>query len=624
MEWSEKRKKIAVGAILVGIGAVAVTTVVMAAGGGMGGGPGGGGPGGGMAATEKSASVITVKLATPTIGSLQRDTEFIGKIEASDTISVYPETSGKITQIYFEEGEYVNAGDLLMQLDTTDLEFAMQKAVANYDSSVASYESSVASANKTLGSDYTSKIMNAETSLEKSQNSYRTARLQYKSEIDSEDDNIDSLMERMDNANTEMENALDAYNKSKTDGTSDADREALYEAYKEKRDAYNSLADQYSDALDDYDDTKSTVAASKNNAYKDLLQAQNELELVTGAAYTEQKAVIEAQLKASQLSLEASQLSLEEAQRNIDKASVYAPVSGKIQTCDAEQYAIASTNSPAFTILNDDTVQLTFNASADGASALNVGDTVTVTRSGETYDAIISEVASEADASSGLFPIKASLSETAAGLLPGISVKVSAATAKAENVLLIPVDNVYYDGDQPYVFTYESGNAVRKDLVTGMSDAETIVVEEGLQPSSLIITTWHPDLADGAAVLLADGQEEVINAAANAGDLPAKTENASSAEETPKTAASSKKTDEAAQMEGAEIADEIDSEDAVSEIATQVYDDFGIELPETPAYPETPEMKDLSAPVLGKSSAASEAIAKSLSDSSSSGMLNKK
>lgn len=628
MEWNEKKRKLSVGAILVGVGAIAVTTVVMAAGGGPGGGGGMGGPGGGgMAAAEKSASIITVKLAAPTIGSLTRNTEFIGKIEAADAISVYPETNGKISKLYYEQGDYVEAGDLLMTLDTSDLEFSMQKAEASYASAIASYESSVASANKTLGSDYTSKIISAENSLEQSENSYRSARLKYKQDVDSEDDNIDRLMEIKDNAETALDDALAAYNDARKN-SSDADFiEEKRQEYVNARDIYNNAANAYSEALGDYDDETSALATTKNNAYKSLVQAQEQLELTMGDAYTEQKAVIEAQLKSAKLSLEASQLNLEEAQRNLDKASVYAPVSGKIQTCDAKEYSMASTNSAAFTILNDDTVQLTFNASSDGASALNVGDTLTVSRGGDTYEATITEIETEADANSGLFPIKASLPE-GANLLPGVTVKVSAATAKAENALLVPIDNVYYDGDQPYVFTYEDGKAVRKDLVTGMSDESTIVAEEGLQPSSLIITTWHPDLADGADVLLAEGQDEVISAAANAGELPAKTESTEGKTETTAAKNTKKSSSEAEDKDtDKDDGESQDQEEDRSELlynALEEEDDFGFELPEEPTYPDVPYTKDLSAPVMGKSSAASDAMAKSVADNSEGGMLNKK
>lgn len=603
MEWDLKQRKRAVGGLLLGVGALAITTVVMAAGGGMGGGaPGGQGD---MNMNEKSASIITVKLAAPTVGSLQRNTEFIGKIEAADTVSVYPQASGKIERLYFDEGDTVSEGDLLMTLETSDLEFALQKAVA-------SYESTVASASKTLGSDYTSKIISAETSLEKAQESYRKARLTYQNEINSEDDNIDSIMSRMDEAEASMDSLLDEYNYLKKDtATTEEALSEAYEKYLTARSDYNNYADQYSDALDGYDDLKSSAATDKNNSYKDLLQAQQQMELTTGDAYAEQKAIIEAQLLSAQLTMES-------AERDLEKTRVYAPVSGKISSRAAEEYGSASSNTAAFTIQNDDSVQLTFNASADGAAALKIGDEVVVTRGGETFDAVISQIATEADASTGLFPIHASLGEDT-GLLPGVTVKVAAATAKAENVLLVAIDSVYYDGDTPYVFVYEDGKCVRKDLVTGMSDAETIVAEEGLTPASLVITTWHPDLKDGAQVVLAEGQDALLEASKTA---PLTVEKAQATAEAP--------TSEAQGKTDAESEDAKDEE----ETATLLYsaedeetedDMFGVEIPSTPTYPDTPRTTDLSPAYVGNSSdAASRIAAQVMKDSTETGVLNKK
>lgn len=625
MEWNEKQRKTAAGAILIGVAAIAITTVVMAA--GMGGGPGGGGPGGGpgggnMPMAEKSASIITVKLETPTIGKIERQTEFIGKIEAADTISIYPETNGKIAKLYYDEGDYIEAGDLLMELDSSDLQFALERAEAAYASSVASYESSIASANKTLGSDYTSKILSAENSLEKAEQSYRQARLNYKSEIDSEDDNIDSLMERKDKAETAMDELLDEYNHMKG-SASQEDLEAKYEEYLKARSDYNNYAEQYSEALDNYDDYKSSIATSKNNAYKDLVKAQQEMELTTGEAYQEQKAITEAQLKSSKLSLESSLLSLESAQRDLDKTKVFTPVSGKITARNVDPYGMANSNTAAFVIKNDDNVQLTFNASSDGAAALNIGDKITVSRGNETYQATITKIETEADATSGLFPIKADLEE-GCNLLPGVSVKVSATTAKAENALMIPIDHVYYDGDQPYVFIYSDGKAHRTDLKTGMSNESEIVVEDGITSSSLIITTWHPDLTDNADVLLAEGMQQIVESAASAPVIkPTASDSSTKKEETTKSKKSVKEPEE---ENGLDEPQEERSEILYESLETEEDKDFGVELPEEPTYPEEPKTKDLSPAYVGNSNAASDAIAKSVIENSTSGsgLLNKK
>ena len=91
-------------------------------------------------------------------------------------------------------------------------------------------------------------------------------------------------------------------------------------------------------------------------------------------------------------------------------------------------------------------------------------------------------------------------------LLSGVSAKVTAATQSAEDALVIPVDTITYDADgSPYVLVYEDGKAVQIHVTLGITTRSYAQVTEGLTSDSLVITTWHPDLADGAAVSLKSG-----------------------------------------------------------------------------------------------------------------------
>lgn len=504
------KRKIASGVVLFGAAAITVTTVVFAAGGGPGGGGGGGAQRGGgqMEVAERSASVINVKLQTPMLGDIVRTTDFIGKIEPGDDISVYPEASGKIAKVYYDAGQTVRAGDLLMQLDTSDLEFALEKAEA-------SYQSQLVSANKTLGSDYTSKIISAQNSLDKANRSYRTARKSYATEVDIEDDDL----EKADNLRNEKKETKDKaysdYLALKKDTGLDYEEDdavkELWTAYQKAYQEYVEADDEYYYLTQEYDESTSAAAANKDNAYKDVQQAKESLELTAGTAYDEEKAVIEAQLK-------SASLNLTEAERNLNKAYLYAPISGTIESCSVDDYGIASTNSAAFTISNVSEIQVAFNASSDGAAALSLGDEITVMRGDKTYTATITEIDTKADESTGLFPIKANIQETDGTLLSGISVKVTAATAKAENALLIPQDVIYYDEGQAYVFTYADGKANRVDIQTGLSNADTVVVESGLSENDQVITTWHPDLADGVEVHLTE--QAIASITAAGGSVP--------------------------------------------------------------------------------------------------------
>ena len=258
---------------------------------------------------------------------------------------------------------------------------------------------------------------------------------------------------------------------------------------------------QVNDLEDDDDSTLRSLRNSYKNAQTNYETALENYNLVTGDSWEDTQASVDNSLKSAELSLQQSS-------NELDKYKVYAPISGVIESRNVEEYEMASTTAAAFTISNKNDMSVTFNATSDAATALSIGDSITVTKGGNDYTAIITSIDSKADESSGLFPIEAQIQDNDGTLLSGVTVKVTAATQKAENAVLVPIDDVYYEDGQAYVFTYSGGKAHRTDFETGMSNSETIVAVSGLTTDDYIITTWHPDLKDGADVVLAEGQED--------------------------------------------------------------------------------------------------------------------
>lgn len=493
------KKKLSTGILLVAAGAVAVSTVVVfAAGGGPGGGPDGGMGGGNMGSgqVEMSESVIQVKLQTPETGSLSRTTDFIGKIEPSESVNVYPEISGKVSAVYFEAGDTVQAGDLLFTLDDSD-------AALSYEMAQASYEQKVISADTTLGSNYESKLLSAKAQLNSAQQSLNNARLKLKDYNDGYDDSLINAEKRRDEAETAMKAAEQAYADAKNDPDTDEDTlKNLLEEFTKAEQEYLLLRSEINELEDSEDSEARDLRSSYKNAQTNYQQALENYNLLLGGSLEDTQRATEAELKSAQLSLEQSAATL-------DKYKVYSPISGVIETKSVTPYEMASTGTAAYTISNKNTMSVKFNASADAAVALSLGDEVTLTKSATEYTAVITSIDTKADESTGLFPIEAQIQDADGSLLSGVSVKVTAATQKAENAMLIPIDVIYYDEGQPYVFTYSDGTARRTDIVTGMASSAEVVVESGLDMNSQIITTWHPDLKDGVSVTLADGQADL-------------------------------------------------------------------------------------------------------------------
>ncbi len=73
-------------------------------------------------------------------------------------------------------------------------------------------------------------------------------------------------------------------------------------------------------------------------------------------------------------------------------------------------------------------------------------------------------------------------------------------TREAKNALTVPMNCVYYDASQAYVFVAEGGMAVRKNITTGLSDEKNIEVKEGLTENDDVILTYSAQLKSGTKI----------------------------------------------------------------------------------------------------------------------------
>ena len=142
---------------------------------------------------------------------------------------------------------------------------------------------------------------------------------------------------------------------------------------------------------------------------------------------------------------------------------------------------------------------VTFAVSGDVATEMEIGDKVVVENGNQTLDAEITEIGSMVNERSGLFTVKARLSEQAK-MLSGVSVKLTAITAKSDNTVLIPVSAVYYDNGDAFVYVEKDGVVVNTPVTVGIISGDTAEILEGIDASSNVITSWNPNLTDGIAV----------------------------------------------------------------------------------------------------------------------------
>lgn len=257
-------------------------------------------------------------------------------------------------------------------------------------------------------------------------------------------------------------------------------------------------------------DTKQVESAKSqlDSAQLALRQAKEELQRqtvlyqsggVSEQAYQQYKDNVES----AQISYENARISYE---NQVSYSRLTTPITGIIEVFNAEVFDTVSPNDLICVISGQSAKVVAFSTTERIKKNLHENDMIVVEKDGERYEGIIYEVSSMADANTGLFKVKARLgeSEDESALATGSMVKLYVISDRADNVMTIPINSVYYDGGLAYVYTYDNGILHKVQVETGLSNAELIEIKSGLTGTEQVVTTWSSELTEGATVRLKD------------------------------------------------------------------------------------------------------------------------
>lgn len=363
---------------------------------------------------------------------------------------------------------------------------------------------------------------------------YDKAMLEYQMAIDEvtrlDNDNTGSP----DGPNSELEQAKeDLAKKAETLKDIEKSLEPYEESLNESRAAMSSAQSAVSQTESAYEQVKAGIESIEDgqeqlndtlsDTYKSLEQTEAIKNMTEASLNIDTTPVQDASKKTAALGVdsaaatvnsakvgaEGAKVAIDSAEYQLDMYTLEAPIDGVIEAVNVKEHDFASPSGPAFVISNKNTMTVTFNVSEGIRNTLRVGQKIQVDRNGKLYDAAITEIGTMIDQSTGLFAIKSCVNTPDDSLLTGSSVKVIADTYSQNEALLIPYDAVYYDDSQPYVYVAVDGTAKRKDVETGIFDAETITILSGLDEEDILITSWSANLRDGAEISVqeSDNQE---------------------------------------------------------------------------------------------------------------------
>ncbi len=262
--------------------------------------------------------------------------------------------------------------------------------------------------------------------------------------------------------------------------------------------------------------------ASRSNARAQRRNAQ--------AAYNRVRALY-ANQNASRSDLDAAQAAFESARANMQAASqahslakqqlsytkLTAPVSGSIAQVDVEVNENVGAGQPIIKLTSGSRPKVTVALPESLISKVERGDEVEVTFSavaGETFSAVVSEVAVEADASGAAFPVTAIINADPELIRPGMAAAVTfvfipEGEEAGDDRYIVPSSAVGQDRDGKFVFIVvespEGGlPTVRRQEVTVAEEmtSDGLEITNGVSEGDLVVTAGVSKIQDGMTVRL--------------------------------------------------------------------------------------------------------------------------
>ena len=476
--------------------------------------------------TNQEKSEVYVKK----LSDIQTEKEsifFYGKLEAKNSIDIYPEISGRVKYIYKKLGDKVLEGQLLLKLDDRDL-------YANYLQALAMY-------NK------------AKYALEKTEKSIKSedldiAKNRYEIEKEKEKKFEKDLKRKNQDAPFVLRKILEDYFDHFFDHT-DKDpvfvfrirseaREKELEAKRKKlsvelksleeeissknfsleqkgkkaisvADLFYDFADFLYKKIDDFlgideltkKNLKSSILSAKNQSYalseslSSLIEGKRIQKKAVESALASYKkiknGVDEEDIKLAESSLLSAQASLTKASLGLEKTTIKSPVSGKISALNVKKGQLVSPSTKLFSISGQSLLRIKAFLEPGFAESLEPGDELLVE---DKFKAFVSKKSPSLNPINGKVELEILFKDNPSkkAFPEGSYLKVQAKQKSKEKTLIVPLSALFVKNQNTYLFVVNKNNKLepkKLEVLDYLSDKVLIKPLWKYKDDDLIVLT---------------------------------------------------------------------------------------------------------------------------------------
>lgn len=408
---------------------------------------------------NKEPAVIDVTTAAATIVPIPTYVEATGNLTSDAQTDVAPAVGGKIVEVNFDIGSYVQQGSVLVRLDPRDAQIRLDQARAQVESGRQAVQQAESNSEQALAN------------LRQTQ-----ARLGVRDgEVFQIKDfsQVKSITAQLELAEKELRRT-----------------ERLLETGDVSRSIYDQRKSQRDSLLGQLDEARSNAAV----AIKAIDTARAAYEASKSAVGVQRAAVANAQTQVAA------------AQKAVSDTSVLAPISGYIseRTADVGEYISPSTpNSKLATIVRTSTLRVRIDVSEQDIAKVATGQGVSVQTSAwpdRNFAGTVVRISPSLNATARTLTVEAEIQNVDGLLKPGQFATVRITQSKPEPAVMIPVKAVKTVGDTNSVFVVKDGIARETFVQLGLLENDQIQIKSGVIEGDRVVISELSQLTDGVFV----------------------------------------------------------------------------------------------------------------------------
>ncbi len=429
--------------------------------------------------SAENTPVTYVEVLNTSSESIKNEYLYSGTVKPVEELIVSGTIQGKVASVNFDVGDYVNAGDVLYTMDTSDI--LNSKKVA--EASLASVEANIQSAQTNLdlvnGASMQSQIESAKNALSQAEIAYNTAKTNY--------ENNKVLYENGIISKTDMDNISDAYSNAEI-------------SYNQAKESYNLVMQM---------------------PEENLRKAQDALNI-------------------AQASKESVVAQINSYNKSLSDAVVKSPISGYVTARNVDAGTILASSEP-FKISDISKVTMNVSVSEEIINSIGSGETVSVNIPAVSSINKIGTIKTINPAANegGTYDVEIEIDNADGNIKSGMFGEVNFVKDKSDETIVIPVDAVISKGGEKYVFVMKDNKAVKTPVQTGIENGNEVEITSGLTENMDVVIKGQTYLEDGDHIEVApDTYNAESNEALLNGEEPVQT-----SEETAPSASSSADSD---------------------------------------------------------------------------------